>query len=97
MAAQSTIQLIIAKADWSEHWRKFKPVADRLQKNAPLQLANGNQAEVIILDADRHATEIAKLGIQGFPSIVCVQQAQVHTYAGARSYEAILTFLNQHS
>jgi thioredoxin-like negative regulator of GroEL len=97
MTARSTIQLVIAKADWSEHWRTFRPVVDRLQKNSPLRLTNGNLAQVVILDADKHAAEINKLGIQGFPAVVIVHDGQVHEYVGERSYENILTFLNQYS
>lgn len=88
-------RVVIAKADWCGHCRKAAPEFNRLKESSPIKLANGRSAVVEILDADQNKAEVDALGVKGFPTIVVMKGDEKQEYPGERTYDAIVSFLNQ--
>ena len=88
-------KVIIAKADWCGHCRKAAPDFEKLRQASPIRLADGSQATVEILDADKDKAEVSALGVKGFPTITVMKGGEKTEYPGERTYDAVVAFLNQ--
>lgn len=94
---EGDMKLIIAKADWCGHCRKAAPEFAKLKQASPLSLKNGRVVVVEELDADQHKSEVAALGVKGFPSIMVQKggSGEKVEYPGERTYDAVVEFLEQ--
>jgi thiol-disulfide isomerase/thioredoxin len=90
------MKLVIAKADWCGHCRKAAPEFARLKEASPLSLGNGRTVVVEELDADKDKSEIQRLGVKGFPTLMLEKSGgEKIEYPGERTYDAVVEFLRQ--
>ena len=90
------MKLVIAKADWCGHCRKAAPEFARLKEASPLSLGNGRTVIVEELDADKDKSEIQRLGVKGFPTLMLEKSGgEKIEYPGERTYDAVVEFLRQ--
>lgn len=76
--------VIFVKADWCPHCQHAKP------EMAKASNFLGDVIPMYVMDADRHKRSIARLGIQGFPTILFVSaQGEVITYDGEREGQKV--------
>jgi thiol-disulfide isomerase/thioredoxin len=94
-AGGSDLKVIIAKADWCGHCKRAAPEFERLVNASPIRLADGRQAVVEMLDADQQKSEVAALGVKGFPTIMIQKGGKNIEYPGERTYEGVVGFLEQ--
>lgn len=87
--------VVICKADWCGHCKKAAPEFQKLEAASPITLANGTQATVKILDADKDKEAIKKYNVRGYPSILIVNGSETTEYPGERTHDAVVEFLNQ--
>ena len=90
------MKLVIAKADWCGHCRKAAPEFARLKEASPLSLGDGRTVIVEELDADKDKSEIQRLGVKGFPTLMLEKSGgEKIEYPGERTYDAVVEFLRQ--
>ena len=87
-------QVVICKADWCGHCKKAAPEFDKLVAASPLTLSKGT-ATVKILDADADKEELSQYKIRGFPTILILKDGTTTEYPGERTYDGVVSFLNQ--
>jgi protein-disulfide isomerase-like protein with CxxC motif len=59
-------------------------------------LGNGRTVIVEELDADQNKSEIAALGVKGFPTLMLQKVGgEKVEYPGERTYDAVMAFLEQ--
>jgi len=87
-------EVVICKADWCGHCKKAAPEFQKLVGASPIKLKDGTSATVKILDADQDKSEISKYKVRGYPTILVVNGGQTTEYPGERSYDGVLSFLN---
>lgn len=92
-ADSADLKVVIAKADWCGHCKRAAPEFERLVNASPIRLADGRQAVVEMLDADRQKSEVAALGVKGFPTIMIQKGGKNIEYPGERTYEGVVGFL----
>lgn len=92
-AGSSDLKVVIAKADWCGHCKRAAPEFERLVNASPIRLADGRQAVVEMLDADQQKSEVAALGVKGFPTILIQKGGKNIEYPGERTYEGVVGFL----
>jgi len=82
--------LALFKAEWCGHCRMFK--------NTWEDLKNENKANInfITYDSELNKKEIKKYGIQGFPTLILLNNDKAIEYVGPRNKEAIEEFINQY-
>jgi thiol-disulfide isomerase/thioredoxin len=82
-------EVIIVKASWCGHCKTAKPEFERLVAASPVKLDNGSEVTIRQLDADEDASEVKKLGVRGYPTILVGSQE----YSGPRTYDGVISFL----
>jgi thiol-disulfide isomerase/thioredoxin len=86
--------VVICKADWCGHCKTAAPEFDKLLAASPITLKNGTKATVSILDADKNKSEVSKLDIKGYPTILIMNGGTKTEYPGERTHDGVLKFLN---
>jgi thiol-disulfide isomerase/thioredoxin len=86
-------QLVIATWKQCGHCIKAKPEFDKLQSLELPKLRDGSSVTLRMLDADNDKSEIASLGIRGYPSILFLKNGERIEYEGARTADGIISFL----
>ena len=92
---QSGTSVIICKAEWCGHCKTAAPEFQKLVNASPIALKNGGSATVTMLDADADKEEMAQYKVRGYPTILIMKDGQQTEYPGERTYDGVLSFLNQ--
>jgi thiol-disulfide isomerase/thioredoxin len=92
-AGNGGAELVIATWKQCGHCVKAKPEFDRLSSLELPKLRDGSAVTLRMLDADSDKSEIASLGIQGYPSILFLKDGQRIEYSGERTADGIISFL----
>ena len=81
----ANVEIKLIKADWCGHCQNFLPTWENLQNNY------NNKYKFTTLDSEKDKSEINKLKINGFPTILINNKE----YNGDRTEESIITFIEQ--
>ena len=87
---EAPISVVICKAEWCGHCKTAAPEFKKLVDASPIQLENGKQAKVLMLDADADKDKIGTYKVRGYPTILVNKQE----YPGERTYEGVMEYLN---
>lgn len=82
------VNIILFKADWCGHCKRFKPVWDTLHKKFE------SKFNFITFDADKDANMLEQYKVDGFPTILFKDGVHVKPYEGSRDFEDLDTVLN---
>ena len=84
---EKKVDVILFKADWCGHCKRFKPVWEMLNKNFE------SKFNFIIYDADKDTNMVEKYKVDGFPTILFKDGEHVKPYDGRREYEELESLL----
>jgi len=90
----SSKSIVIAKADWCGHCKNAAPEFQKLVSASPIPLKNGSSITVKMLDADQDKSELSNYKVRGYPTILILDGSQVTEYPGERTYDGVISFLN---
>lgn len=93
--ADSGKSVVICKADWCGHCKQAAPEFQKLVSASPITLANGSKATVTMLDADKDKDAISKYKVRGYPTILIGNGSDYTEYPGERTYDGVVSFMNQ--
>jgi len=92
----SGAELLIVKATWCGHCTKAKGDFDKLAQASPVKLSDGSEVTVRILDEAADKSEVASLGVKGYPTILYLPSSgNRQEYSGPRTYDGVMSFLQQ--
>ena len=83
-------ELILFKADWCGHCKRFLPIWDKISKDSNLNV------NFTTFDSDKHKKEIQNYNIEGFPTIIYKVNDKIIEYAGDRDEKSIRDFINSY-
>lgn len=86
---EAPISVVICKAEWCGHCKTAAPEFKKLVDASPIQLDNGKQATVTMLDADADKDTIGQYKVRGYPTILVNKQE----YPGDRTYTGVMEYL----
>ena len=89
---EEPISVVICKAEWCGHCKKAAPEFKRLVDASPIQLQNGKQAVVSMIDADADKDKLSMYKVRGFPTILIGNDMK--EYPGDRTYNGVVEYLN---
>ena len=82
--------LYLFKADWCGHCIAFKPVWENLKSNLKSKI------KMITYDSKEHAKEIKDFNINGYPTIILMNNKNAIEYSGPRNEQALTDFVNKY-
>ncbi len=82
------VEVILFKADWCGHCKRFKPVWEQLQK----QFAS--KFTFTTYDADKNQDKLEEYKVDGFPTILFKDGGHVKPYEGSRDFEELSGLLD---
>lgn len=82
---KSKPKIMLCKADWCGHCKKFKPEWDIISNDEKLN----TKVDFIIYDSEKDKEQIEKYKIQGFPTILIEKAGKISSYEGPRTAEAL--------
>lgn len=89
-------KLIIATAKWCPHCVSAMPEFSKVASASPVKIADGSSVVVKLLDEKENKDEISALNIQGFPSVIFIDQdGKRMEYGGPRTFNGIMEFMNE--
>ena len=83
------VSLILIKAEWCGHCKKFLPVWNTIQKDDKYK----NLVNYVTLDEKNDTEEIKKYKIEGYPTILVNSNDKIHEYKGNKDIEGIIELL----
>ena len=83
------VDIILFKADWCGHCKRFKPVWEMLNKQFQ------SKFNFIMYDADKDTNMIKEYKVDGFPTILFKDGEHVKPYDGSREYEDLVNILDK--
>jgi len=86
---EAPISVVICKAEWCGHCKTAAPEFKKLVDASPIQLENGKQAKVLMLDADADKDKIGTYKVRGYPTILVNKKE----YPGERTYAGVMDYL----
>ena len=86
---EAPISVVICKAEWCGHCKTAAPEFKKLVDASPIQLDNGKQAKIIMLDADADKDTIGQYKVRGYPTILVNKKE----YPGERTYAGVMEYL----
>ena len=87
-------ELLIVKANWCGHCKAAMPEFNRLVAATPVQLKDGSNVTIRMLDEATDKPEIQALSIKGFPTIVYRgASGNRMEYSGPRTFDGVMGFL----
>ena len=84
-------QVVLFKAEWCSHCKRFKPEWDQLNDNQTLK----NKVKFVTLDSEKDKEQIEKYNIQGFPTILINKNNKITSYEGPRTAEALTRVIEE--
>jgi len=87
---ESPVSVVICKAEWCGHCKTAATEFKKLVDASPIQLKNGKQASVTMLDADGDKDKIGQYKVRGYPTILVNSEE----YPGDRTYAGVVEYLN---
>jgi thiol-disulfide isomerase/thioredoxin len=84
---ETKVDVILFKADWCGHCKKFKPVWEQLSKQFE------SKFNFITYDADKDIDMLEKYKVDGFPTILFKDGKHIKPYEGSREYEELENLL----
>ena len=81
------IEVLLFKAEWCGHCKRFKSTWDKLKENF------SNKYKFIAYDADNDKDIIEKYNVQGFPTIKFKKGDKVVEYQGSRDIESLSSMI----
>lgn len=88
--AKSNVDLILFKADWCGHCKQFMPVWNQIKD----KYNNQNSINIKTFDADSDKSKLQEYNIQGFPTLLLVNNNKVIEYNGDRDLTSVNDFIN---
>jgi len=88
-------ELIIVKAKWCGHCTKAAPEFEKLVKASPVKLQDGSEVTIRMLDSDDNKAEVEQLNVKGFPTLLYRSGSNRLEYPGPRTYDGVMSFLQQ--
>jgi len=86
------ITLTMYYADWCGHCQTAKP---EFAKLGSTQTIGGKVVNIKMVNPETQPDEVAGVNIRGFPTIVLKNGDKVVEYAGHRTHDALLAFLQE--
>ena len=87
----ATSELILFYADWCGHCQNFKPDWEKIKSKKDLNI------NFVEYNADIHADEINKYGIEGYPTIILKNGDTLHKFENSRTIDNIVEFVQKYS
>ncbi|KAE9137205.1 hypothetical protein PF002_g2180 [Phytophthora fragariae] len=82
--------LIKFYAPWCGHCKRLAPTWNKLSRTLK---ENGSKARVAKVDCTVHRRVCSRFGVNGYPTLVFVNEGQVYRYKGGRSIPAFVDFV----
>ncbi|KAG6602854.1 protein disulfide-isomerase domain [Phytophthora cinnamomi] len=82
--------LIKFYAPWCGHCKRLAPTWNKLSRTLK---ENGSKTRVAKVDCTVHRRVCSRFGVNGYPTLVFVNEGQVYRYKGGRSLPAFLDFV----
>ena len=82
------VDIILFKADWCGHCKRFKPVWEMLHKKFE------SKFNFIVYDADKNAKMLEQYKVDGFPTVLFKDGEHFKPYEGSREYEDLEAVLS---
>ena len=83
------VDIILFKADWCGHCKRFLPVWEQLKKQFQ------SKFNFITYDADNDKDTVDEYKVTGFPTILFKDQEHVRPYDGSRDLDDLVDILNK--
>jgi thioredoxin-like negative regulator of GroEL len=83
--------LVFVGVEWCRYCQQAKPIMNDVAS------ALGTPVPVYFVDADKHKTLAASLGVKSFPTIFFVTDAGIYTFTGERTVNNLVGFVCEHS
>ena len=80
-------KVMLFKAEWCGHCKKFMPVWDEVSKSL------GGEAEFIKYDSEEHKDTMSEYGVKGFPTVYKVVDGEKTNFEGPRTVDALTEFV----
>jgi len=92
-AAESSI-FTMYYADWCGHCQRAKP---EFMKLGSTQTIGGRSVSIKLVNPETNPDDAAGVDVKGYPTIVLKKGSQMIEYAGERTHEAFVSFLQQNA
>ncbi|KDO28117.1 hypothetical protein SPRG_06772 [Saprolegnia parasitica CBS 223.65] len=76
-------------APWCGHCKQLAPTYDALSQDL-----HGQDVHIAKVDVTEHEAIGERFGVQGFPTLIFFKDGKMYEYAGARSLDALTTFVS---
>jgi protein disulfide-isomerase len=83
-------ELILFKASWCGHCKKFLPVWNNITNDSNLNV------KFTTYDSDEHKNEMQNYKIEGYPTILYKVNNQLIEYVGSRDEQSVKDFINSY-
>lgn len=85
---KDTVEIMLFKADWCGHCKRFLPVWNTLKQN------HGNKYTFTLYDSENDKEEFNKWEIKGYPTIIINNKGKLMNYNGPREMEDMEDLMN---
>jgi len=87
-----TNSLTMYYADWCGHCQRAKP---EFLKLGSTQTIGGKSVNIKLVNPETHPDEAVGVDVKGYPTIILKKGGKITEYAGERTHEAFVSFLQQ--
>jgi thiol-disulfide isomerase/thioredoxin len=85
---KDTIEIMLFKAEWCGHCKKFQPVWNTLKQNY------GNKYVFTLYDSEKDKEEFKKWGVNSYPTIIINNKGNLLDYNGSREMEDMVLLMD---
>jgi len=85
---QEKPKLMLFKAEWCGHCRKFKDSWEALKSHLP-------KVEFVAYDADSNESIMKQYGVQAFPTLMLKNKDEIFEFNQERNIDNIIEFVNE--
>ena len=78
--------LVLAYADWCGHCKSFKPIWNKFKEKYQ------NVLDIREVNTDSDKTIMKNLGVNGFPTVIMLENGVKHDFNGPRTLEGLEKF-----